>query len=133
MNDNNYSFTDYFDDVYDKYNIIKRVFTFLLKISFILILSIWVFRLGTNSNATFISFTDLLTYLKECPNYYQALVDNLLSNIYYNGSFDSVNLPIIGGFLTFLGSVWNVLVYVFGAVVSSIAYLGYIFGVIFQF
>lgn len=101
------------------------------KIAFLVILSIWFLRLGINYSVSPIPFSEFLNMLKNCPNYYNNIVNSLKSSIIYNGSTDSFNLPIIGGFLNFLGNVWNILVYVCGAIVSALGYLLWIFSSVF--
>lgn len=130
-------------DVFNKDNIsmfpkhtdseIRRfnLFWLLLKWSFIAILAIWVFRMALNFGVGAISFTDLLLYIRDCPDYFSLFVDNVLSNVIFMGSTDSVNLPIFGSLLSFLKNVLILLVYLAGCMVVAIRYISYFFGIIF--
>lgn len=107
-------------------------FSFLgFKILFLVILSVWLLRLGINSSSSPMPFTDFLNMIKSCPNYYNNVVSFLKQNITYTGSTDSVVVPILGDFLKFLGNIWNILVYVFGAIWSAFNYLFWIFSSVF--
>lgn len=132
-------------DVYNSDNVSKfpkhteselrqfNLFWLLLKWSFIAILCIWVFRMALSFGVGAVSFTDLLSYIRDCPDYFSLFVDNVLSNVIFAGSTDSVNLPIFGSLLSFLKNVLSLLVYVAGCMVVAVRYISYFFGVIFVF
>lgn len=131
--------TDISTNNINKSNKVKDVFSkggfslfwFLLKWSFLFMLAIWVFRMAFSFGVDAITFTDLLSYIKNCPDYFSLFIENVLSNVIFVGSTDSVNLPIFGALLEFLQYVLAILVYVFGCIWSGFRYLSYFFDVIF--
>lgn len=103
------------------------LFKWLLFI-FIIMLCFNVFRYFLGSG--FLTFSDFLNSLGNCPDYFSETMAFLNDKISFIGG-DSSNLPIIGVLIDFLSPVLGILVYFFGACYSALRYFYYVVTILF--
>lgn len=129
------SFTTSVTKRYETLTITDIVF-FLLKISFLVMLCLFLFRhsLGRAplSFAEFLNALPTIGYDSNGVSYYESALEALnVRDIFEFSQSDTANLPIIGGLVSFLSTAIGIVVYVFGALVSSVQYFVDILSLIF--
>lgn len=106
---------------------------FLLRWSFVILLSVFILRFFSGLSTNEITFDFLLNKIAECPDYYTGVISFLKENtiIDVQNSLGTVSELIFGDFLVLLSNLWNILVYFCGTAFSGLKYLAYLITCIF--
>ena len=100
-----------------------------LKICLCIALVVLIFRLFVNQDS--LTFTQILNYIADCPNYYQDTLGHFLQTVSFEDNGKWGDILGLGKLVNFLKNVFNVLVYVFGSLYSCIMYFVYLLGILF--
>lgn len=101
-----------------------------IKICFCVALVVLVFRLFINRDS--LTFTQILNYIADCPNYYQDVLGNFFERSAFQPTENSfANLLGLGELINFLDNVLDIIVYVFGSIYSCALYFVYLLGILF--
>lgn len=101
-----------------------------IKICLSVALVVLIFRLFINQDA--LTFSQILNYISQCPNYYQDVLGNFLERVSFDASNSSWgDIDGLKDLIKFMKNVFNIIVYLFGSLYSCIMYFVYLLGILF--